>query len=128
DNVMNDQRKVVYEQRAEVMDAESVDEVVSDMRADAINSVVGTFCPPGSYPEQWDVTGLKAKLNDILGIDPPIDDWMQEEAVEPELIEERVVALADEKIAAKIAAADPAIWRQVEKSIMLDRLDYHWKE
>jgi preprotein translocase subunit SecA len=128
DNVMNDQRKVVYEQRAEVMDAESVEEVVTDMRVDAINSIVGTYCPPGSYPEQWDVAGLRDKLNDVLGMDVPLDAWMQEEAVAPDLIEERVVALADEKMAQKIAEAEPGIWRQVEKSIMLDRLDHHWKE
>src|SRR5690606_3773445 len=65
DNVMNDQRKVVYEQRAEVMGADSVEEVVTDMRVDAINSIVGTFCPPGSYPEQWDVAGLRATLDDV---------------------------------------------------------------
>src|SRR5690606_11112319 len=115
DNVLNDQRKVVYEQRAEVMDADSVEDVVTDMRVDAINSIVGTFCPPGSSPEQWDVAGLRAKLDDVLGIDPPIDAWMEEEAVAPDLIEERVVALAEEKMAAKIAEADPTIWRQVEK-------------
>ena len=98
------------------------------MRVDAINSIVGTYCPPGSYPEQWDVAGLKTKLADVLGVEPPIDLWMEEEAVEPELIEERVVAIADEMMAAKIAETDLSIWRQVEKSIMLDRLDHHWKE
>jgi preprotein translocase subunit SecA len=128
DNVMNDQRKVVYEQRSEVMDAEAVDDVVTDMRVDAINSIVGTACPPGSYPEQWDVEGLKAKVADILGIDAPIDRWMGEEAIEPEIFEERLVELADEKMAAKVAESDPSIWRQVEKQILLDRLDHHWKE
>ena len=128
DNVMNDQRKVVYEQRSEIMDSETVDDVVVDMRVDTINSLVGTACPPGSYPEQWDVAGLKARVADVLGIEAPIDAWMEEEAVEPELIEERLVALAEEKMAAKLAEADPSAWRQIEKSILLDRLDYHWKE
>src|SRR5690606_9237016 len=86
DNVMNDQRKVVYEQRAEIMDSETVDDVVEEMRRDAINAVVVAACPPGSYPEQWDVEGLKTKVADVLGIDAPIDDWMQEDALEPELI------------------------------------------
>jgi preprotein translocase subunit SecA len=128
DNVMNDQRKVVYEQRAEIMDAGAVDDVVTDMRRDAINSIVGTACPPGSYPEQWDVAGLKSRIDDVLGLQPPIDDWLQEEAVEPELIEERIAGLAEEKMEAKFATADEGIWRQVEKSILLDRLDHHWKE
>jgi len=128
DNVMNDQRKVVYEQRSEVMDAGAVDDVVTDMRRDSINSIVGTACPPGSYPEQWDVAGLKARIDDVLGLQPPIDDWLQEEAVEPELIEERIADLAEEKMQAKFATAEEGIWRQVEKSILLDRLDHHWKE
>jgi len=128
DNVMNDQRKVIYEQRSDVMDAETVDDVVVDMRVDCINSIVGTACPPGSYPEQWDIDGLKTKVADILGIDAPIDRWMEEEAIEPEIFEERLVALAEEKMAAKIAESDPSIWRQVEKQILLERLDHHWKE
>jgi preprotein translocase subunit SecA len=128
DNVMNDQRKVIYEQRSEVMDAETVDEVVTDMRNDTINALVGTACPPGSYPEQWDIAGLKARVADVLGIEAPIDAWMEEDSVEPELIEERITALAEEKVAAKLADADATVWRQVEKSILLDRLDYHWKE
>jgi len=128
DNVMNDQRKVVYEQRSEIMDADAVDDVVVDMRRDTINAIVGTACPPGSYPEQWDVAGLKMRVDDVLGLQPPIDDWLEEDAVEAELIEERITELAEEKMQAKIGTADPAIWRQVEKSILLDRLDFHWKE
>ncbi|KRA83538.1 preprotein translocase subunit SecA [Altererythrobacter sp. Root672] len=128
DNVMNDQRKVIYEQRSEVMDADAVDDVVTDMRVDAINTMVGTACPPESYPEQWDIKTLREKVADVLGMEPPIDAWMEEEAVEPDIIEERLVALAEEKMAAKIGETDPSIWRQVEKSILLDRLDHHWKE
>ena len=128
DNVMNDQRKVVYEQRAEVMDAETVDEVVIDMRHDAINAIVGTACPPGSYPEQWDVEGLKKRVAEITGLDLPFDDWMQEDTLDPELIEERVRTAADAKMEAKIGETDSSIWRQVEKQVLLDRLDHHWKE
>lgn len=127
DNVMNDQRKVIYEQRADIMDAEAIDDVVIDMRHDTINALVGTACPPGSYPEQWDVEGLRQKLAEVLGIDVPVQDWLQEDGLEPETIEERVVALADEKAAAKIGD-DGAIWRQVEKQVLLDRLDHYWKE
>jgi len=128
DNVMNDQRKVVYEQRAEIMDSERVDDVVEDMRRDAINAVVGTACPPGSYPEQWDIAGLKEKVSDVLGLDAPIDDWLEEEAVEPELIEERLQQVAEDKLAQKVGELDISIWRRVEKQILLERLDHHWKE
>ena len=128
DNVMNDQRKVVYEQRAEVMDAERVDDVVEDMRRDTINAMVAAACPPGSYPEQWNVAGLKEKVSDVLGLDVPIDQWMEEEAVEPELIEERLQQSSDDKMAQKIAEIDESVWRRVEKQILLDRLDHHWKE
>ncbi|QZP07269.1 preprotein translocase subunit SecA [Caenibius sp. WL] len=128
DDVMNDQRKVIYEQRSEIMDSEAVDDVVIDMRHDTVNTLVGEACPPGSYPEQWDIAGLKERSADILGLDAPFDDWMNEDALEPEILEERLSALADEKMAAKQATADESIWRQVEKSVLLDRLDYHWKE
>jgi preprotein translocase subunit SecA len=128
DNVMNDQRKVVYEQRSEVMDAEAVDDVVVDMRVDTINAIVGTVCPPGSYPEQWDIAALKTKVLDVTGIEAPIEAWMDEDAVEPEIIEERLVALAEQRMAERTAEIDPAMWRDVEKGIMLERLDHHWKE
>ena len=128
DDVMNDQRKVIYEQRSEIMDSEAVDDVVIDMRHDTVNTLVGEACPPGSYPEQWDIAGLKERSADILGLDAPFDEWMNEDALEPEILEERLSALTDEKMAAKHATADDGIWRQVEKSVLLDRLDYHWKE
>src|SRR5690606_31536325 len=78
DNAMNDQRKVIYEQRAEIMDSETVDDVVLDMRHDTINAMVDTACPPGSYPEKWDVDFLKRRAEELLGLQPPIDEWMQE--------------------------------------------------
>lgn len=127
DDVMNDQRKVIYEQRADIMDSETVDEVVEDMRRDTVNSLVGDACPPGSYPEQWDIAGLKARSLEVLGVEPPIDDWLAEDGIEPDDIEERLAAAADAKMAAKIGD-DAAIWRQVEKQILLERLDHYWKE
>jgi preprotein translocase subunit SecA len=128
DDVMNDQRKVVYEQRSEIMDSEAVDDVVVDMRHDTINSIVGSACPPNSYPEQWDIAGLKAKVDDIFGIDAPFDDWLAEEQVEPELLEERLRELTDGMMEEKITQSDPAIWRIVEKDVLLRQLDFHWKE
>ncbi len=128
DDVMNDQRKVIYEQRSEIMDSEAVDDVVVDMRHDTVNTLVSEACPPGSYPEQWDTAGLKERVKDVLGIEPPIDQWLEEDQVEPELIEERLQAETDAIMERKIAEADPSIWRRVEKGILLERLDHHWKE
>ena len=128
DDVMNDQRKVIYEQRSEIMDSEAVDDVVADMRHDTVNTLVAEFCPPGSYPEQWNVAGLKERLEEVLGLQPPIDAWLEEEAIEPELIEQRVEQLVDERMERKLADTDQDIWRRVEKSILLERLDHHWKE
>ena len=128
DNVMNDQRKVIYEQRAEIMDAEAVDDVVVDMRHDAINALVGEACPPGSYPEQWDIAGLKEKLAEKLGLNPPVESWLAEDRIEPEIIEERITAEADAVMEAKLAQVDPQRWRAFEKSLLLRTLDHHWKE
>ena len=128
DDVMNDQRKVIYEQRADIMDSDAVDDVVEDMRHDTVNTLVGEACPPGSYPEQWNIDGLKERASSVLGLTPPIDEWLQEDHIEPELIEERLAVMADEAMARKITDADRDIWRQVEKSVLLDRLDHHWKE
>ena len=127
DDVMNDQRKVIYEQRADIMDAETVDEVVEDMRHDTVNTLVGTACPPGSYPEQWDIEGLKQRAIEVLGIEPAFDAWFAEDGIEPEDIEIRLSDAADAKMASKMGD-DSSIWRQVEKQILLDRLDHYWKE
>ena len=128
DDVMNDQRKVIYEQRADIMDAEAVDDVVVDMRHDTINTMVGDACPPGSYPEQWNLEGLRTQANAILAIDPPIEDWLAEDGLEPDDITERLITLADTKIESLRSGNDPEIWRQVEKSVLLERLDHYWKE
>ena len=128
DDVMNDQRKVVYEQRADIMDADTVDDVVTEMRAETVNGIVAETCPPNTYPEQWDMETLRERANAILAIDPPIEEWMAEEAVSPELIAERLGALADTLIADKAATLDPDTWHQIEKSLMLQGLDTYWKE
>jgi preprotein translocase subunit SecA len=128
DDVMNDQRKVVYEQRADIMDAEAVDDVVIDMRMDTVNAVVGAACPPNSYPEQWDIDGLKQNVANLLALDPPIDDWLKEDAVDPEMITERLQAAADAAADAKAALLEKEAWHSVEKNILLQSLDHHWKE
>ena len=128
DDVMNDQRKVIYQQRGEIMDTEDVGDIVADMLAETANAVVGDACPPHSYPEQWDVAGLKVRVAELFNLEPPIDDWLQEEAVDPEMVEERLREMAEAAVADKVAPLDPASWRQIEKSILLQNLDHHWKE
>jgi len=128
DDVMNDQRKVVYEQRADIMDANTVDDVVADMRAETVNAIVADACPPGSYPEQWNVTGLKAAAADIFGIDVPVEAWLQEEMVEPELLATRIQEMAETELATRVAEVGQESWHNIEKSVLLQQLDHHWKE
>jgi preprotein translocase subunit SecA len=128
DDVMNDQRKVVYDQRADIMDADALDDVVADMRADTVNLIVGDACPPGTYPEQWDIEGLKANAAETLGLDLPIEEWLAENMVDPELLTERIGERADAAIAGKAAQIHQEVWLQVEKSVLLQSLDHHWKE
>jgi preprotein translocase subunit SecA len=129
DDVMNDQRKVIYEQRADIMDADTVGEVVEDMRRETVNALVGEACPPNSYPEQWDVAGLKERVSGTLALDAPVDEWIAaEESIEPEMVEERIRDLADQHVTSKSAELDIETWTQIEKSILLQNLDHHWKE
>lgn len=128
DDVMNDQRKVIYEQRADIMDAESVSDVINDMRAETASAIVAVTCPDGTYPEQWDVAGLKESIAAVFGLQPPIDDWLQEEAVDQEMITERLQGLADEAIATKLNDVEPEQWSNIEKQVLIQTLDHHWKE
>ncbi|URW76314.1 preprotein translocase subunit SecA [Sphingomonas donggukensis] len=128
DDVMNDQRKVIYEQRADIMDADTVGDVVVDMRAETVNAIVGDACPVGSYPEQWDVEGLKEKASTILGVEPQVDAWLLEDAIDPEIVEERIRTQADEVVDTKAKDLDTETWTGIEKSILLQNLDHHWKE
>src|SRR5688572_18454275 len=128
DDVMNDQRKVIYEQRADIMDADTIGDVVEDMRAETVNAIVGEACPPNSYPEQWDIPHLKDRIGAVFDLQPPIDDWLTEEAVDPEMLVDRIQKLADDAMEEKTREVDPQRWNQVEKNILLQTLDHFWKE
>ena len=128
DDVMNDQRKVIYEQRADIMDADTISDVVEDMRAETVNSIVGEAMPPNTYPEQWDLEMLKQRVERVFGLAPPFDDWVKEEAVDPEMFVERLQALADAQIEEKLKEIPPEAWVQHEKGVLLETLDHHWKE
>jgi preprotein translocase subunit SecA len=128
DDVMNDQRKVIYEQRADIMDAESVSDVISDMRAETAAAIVLVNCPEGTYPEQWNVQELKDSIDAVFGLQPPIDEWLQEDAVDQEMLIDRLRQLADETMSAKLAEIEPEQWADIEKQILIQTLDHHWKE
>jgi preprotein translocase subunit SecA len=128
DDVMNDQRKVIYEQRADIMDAESVADVITDMRAETATAIVAVNCPEGTYPEQWNVENLKESVEAVFGLQAPIDQWLEEEAVDPHMVRDRLQALADQSMATKLEGVEPERWTEVEKQILLQTLDHHWKE
>ena len=128
DDVMNDQRKVVYEQRADIMDASAVDDVVADMRLETVNALVADACPPGSYPEQWNIEGLKTGVADIFGMEPPIDDWMKEEMLEPELLSNRILEASTAQLEERKTEIGGESWAGIEKNVLLQNLDHHWKE
>jgi preprotein translocase subunit SecA len=125
---MNDQRKVIYEQRADIMDAEAVGDIVTDMRSETVNAIVGESCPPNTYPEQWDIAGLKARVMEIFGLEPPVEAWLQEESVDPEMLVERLEALTTQQLEEKVKDIPAEAYVQTEKSILLQSLDHHWKE
>ncbi|MGA7788386.1 MAG: preprotein translocase subunit SecA [Xanthobacteraceae bacterium] len=128
DDVMNDQRKVIFDQRVEWMQDQAVGEVVADMRHTVIDDLVAKHVPENAYPEQWDATGLREELKRVLGLDLPADDWAKEEGIADEEIFTRVERRADEYMAAKVAQWGPDVIRYIEKSILLQSLDHLWRE
>ena len=128
DDVMNDQRKVIYEQRREIMEAESIEDLVTDMRHDVIEDTVVTAIPPGTYAEQWDIDALHTECQRLLGLDLPVRDWAKEEGIADAEMLERIMDESDKKMAAKVARNGVDVWRNMEKSIVLQLLDQHWKE
>jgi preprotein translocase subunit SecA len=128
DNVMNDQRKVIFDQRIELMQDENVAGTVSDMRHAVIDDLVAKHVPENAYPEQWDTPGLKAELDRVLGLDLPVDEWAKEEGIADEELIARIEKRADEHMAGKVAQWGPDVIRYVEKSILLQTLDHLWRE
>jgi preprotein translocase subunit SecA len=128
DNVMNDQRKVIFEHRVDLMKDETVAETVTDMRHDVVDTLVGKHVPENAYPEQWDTKGLKEELKRVLSLDLPVDEWAKEEGIADEELIARIERRADEHMAAKVAQWGPDVIRYVEKSILLQTLDGLWRE
>jgi preprotein translocase subunit SecA len=128
DDVMNDQRKVLFDQRIEWMKEEAVAEIVTDMRHSAVDELVTKHVPANAYPEQWDVAGLKTEVQRIFGLELPVDEWAKEEGIADEELRTRIERRADEHMAAKVAQWGPDVLRYVEKSILLQTLDQLWRE
>jgi len=128
DNVMNDQRRAIFEQRIELMKAEDVSETVSDMRRQVIDDMVTLHVPEKAYAEQWDMAGLKAEVEKTLGLDLPVESWAEEEGIAEEEIRERLYTATDRHMASKAAQVGSDLMRQVEKAVLLQTLDMHWRE
>jgi preprotein translocase subunit SecA len=128
DNVMNDQRKVIFDQRVEWMQDDVIADVVGDMRHTAIDDLVAKHVPENAYPEQWDTAGLREELKRVLALDLPVVEWAKEEGIADEEIFARVERRADEHMAAKAAQWGPDVIRYIEKSILLQTLDHLWRE
>jgi preprotein translocase subunit SecA len=128
DDVMNDQRKVVYEQRREIMSARDVATTIGDMRGETVEEMVGRAIPQNSLAEQWDVAALHAECLRLLAVDLPLAEWAKEDGITGAEIEERIAAAADRKMAEKSANYGPETMRMVEKSLLLQLLDQTWKD
>ena len=128
DDVMNDQRKVIYEQRKELMDVEDVSATITDMRQEVIDGLVTRFIPQKAYAEQWDAASLHTEAIRVLGVDLPIEDWAKEEGIADAEIRERLHDAGTRKAAEKVANFGPDIVRNVEKNVLLQILDQVWKE
>ena len=128
DDVMNDQRKVIYEQRKELMSSEDVSDEIQSMREEVIEDMVARAIPEKAYAEQWDMDGLHEETLRILNMDLPVQDWAKEEGIADAEISHRLLDAANRKMAEKAANYGPEIMRSVEKSLLLQLLDQLWKE
>ncbi|MFV1498318.1 preprotein translocase subunit SecA [Phaeobacter sp. JH20_02] len=128
DDVMNDQRKVIFNQRREIMAAEDLSEIVGDMRHEVIDDLLDVHMPAKTYADQWDSEGLQAQVREKLGLDVPVVDWAAEEGVDDEQIRERLVAASDAKMAEKTEAFGAETMRNIEKQVLLQTIDAKWRE
>ena len=128
DDVMNDQRKVVFAQRREIMAATDSHEIVTDMRHEVIDDLIDLHMPPKSYAEQWNVEALQADVREKLGVDVPVAEWAAEEGVDDEHIRERLVEATDKLMAEKMEAFGPEAMGNIEKQVLLQAIDAKWRE
>ena len=128
DNVLNDQRKVIFEQRREVMSADDISDEIADFREDVVESLVSRHIPEKAYAEQWDAKGLHDEVQRIFGVDLPVVEWTKEEGIADEEVRHRILEAVETRAAARVAEYGPEIMRYVEKAILLQTLDHNWRE
>jgi preprotein translocase subunit SecA len=128
DDVMNDQRKVVFGQRREIMEAEDLHEITSDMRDQVVDDLIDQFMPANSYADQWDTQGLYAAVIEQLGLNVPVIEWCEEEGVDDEQIRDRLIEASDKLMLQKTEAFGPENMRSIEKQLILQAIDTKWRE
>ena len=128
DDVMNDQRKVIFGQRREIMEAEDLAEITQDMRYQVIDDLVAQFIPPESYADQWNTEGLQAALFESVGLEAPVVDWAAEEGVDDDIIREKLEDFGDKFMAKKAVDFGPENMRMIEKQVLLETIDGKWRE
>ena len=128
DNVMNDQRKAIFEQRRELLGDADLNETVTEMRHQVVDDLIATHIPEKSYPEQWDTAGLTEAAKGIFDLDAPIAEWAAEEGIGDVELHERLMKATDETTAKKAADIGPQIMRQIERAVLLQTLDNLWRE
>lgn len=128
DDVMNDQRKVIFDQRIEIMGQDDVSETVADLRHQVVSELVARHIPEKAYAEQWDTDGLKAAVDDVFGLELPIGDWAEEEGIANLELEERIITAVDKKAKEKEEELGSELFRHIEKEVLLRTLDNLWRE
>ncbi|ADK99339.1 preprotein translocase subunit SecA [Brevundimonas subvibrioides] len=128
DDVVNDQRKAVFEQRQEFMDSDDLSELVGEFRRDVVTDLVDRFMPPKAYAEQWDIDGLDEKVKSTLGLDLPLHDWAAEEGVSNEEVEQRLQDAADARAAERLEQLGADQTRGLEKQFLMQMIDMQWRE
>jgi preprotein translocase subunit SecA len=128
DDVMNEQRKVIFGQRRDIMEAEDLNEIVTDMRHQVIDDLIDTYMPPKTYADQWDTQGFYAAVIENLNIDLPIIDWCEEEGADDEVIRDRLIEATDKFMAGKAEAFGPENMRTIEKQLLLQSIDGKWRD
>jgi preprotein translocase subunit SecA len=128
DNVMNDQRKVIFEDRRKMMAQETLEPTIAEMRANVIDEMVTKFIPPDAYAEAWDVAGLREATRNILNIEAPVEDWAKEEGIADEEMSERIHAATEAAYAERVERNTPEAMRYVEKQVILQALDHLWRD
>ena len=128
DDVMNDQRKVIFDQRIDIMGEDDVSETIADLRQQVVRELVGRFIPERAYAEQWDTASLKEAVDNIFDLQLPIDEWGQEEGIANVELEERIITAVNEKAAQKEQEIGTELYRHIEKEVLLRTLDMLWRE